>query len=70
MKPEECLVIEDAPLGIAAARAGGMKAIGLTTTFPESELREADAVIKKLAQIRVESLATGQLEIKIVDLIT
>jgi sugar-phosphatase len=55
MKPAECLVIEDAPAGIRAAHAGGMKAIGITSTYPASELREADAVVQKLPQIRVRS---------------
>ncbi|HZR55567.1 MAG TPA: HAD-IA family hydrolase [Terriglobales bacterium] len=63
MRPADCLVIEDAPLGITAAHEGGMKAIGLTTTFPESELLEADAVVKSLTQIQVRKLATGKLEI-------
>jgi sugar-phosphatase len=67
MKPEECLVIEDAPLGIAAAKAGGMKAIGLTTTFPESELREADAIVAQLSQIQVKNSAAGKLEITVAD---
>ncbi len=52
MNPAECLVIEDAPAGIRAAHAGGMKAIGITSTYPASALQEADAVIQKLAQIR------------------
>jgi sugar-phosphatase len=67
MNPKDCLVIEDAPLGITAARAGGMKAIGLTTTFPKSELREADAIVGKLTQIQVKSTATGKLEITVAD---
>ena len=54
MKPAECLVIEDAPAGIRAAHAGGMKAIGITSTYPASELQEADAVVQKLAQIKVK----------------
>ena len=53
--PRECLVIEDAPAGIRAAHAGGMKAIGITSTYPASELREADAIVQKLAQIKVKS---------------
>ncbi len=53
VNPTECLVIEDAPAGIRAAHAGEMKAIGITSTYPAAELLEADAVIQKLAQIRV-----------------
>jgi sugar-phosphatase len=49
--PSECLVVEDAPLGIQSAQAGGMKVIGITSTFPASELREADAVITAMSQI-------------------
>jgi sugar-phosphatase len=55
MNPAECLVIEDAPAGIRAAHAGGMKAIGITSTYPASGLQEADAIVQKLAQIRVKS---------------
>ena len=40
MKPAECLVIEDAPAGIRAAHAGGMKAIGITSTYPASGLQK------------------------------
>ncbi|MGA8431879.1 MAG: HAD family hydrolase [Candidatus Sulfotelmatobacter sp.] len=53
--PKECLVIEDAPAGIQAAHAGGMKVIGLTSTFPAAALSEADAVLKRLGQVRVTS---------------
>jgi len=41
----ECLVIEDAPPGIAAARAAGMRTIGVTNTVSETELRQAGADI-------------------------
>jgi sugar-phosphatase len=53
VKPEDCLVIEDAPAGVRAAHAAKMKVIAITSTFPESELKEADAVIRFLNQIRV-----------------
>ncbi|MCU1296086.1 MAG: family hydrolase [Acidobacteriaceae bacterium] len=68
MKPEDCLVIEDAPVGIRAAHAGGMKAIGLTSTFVASKLAEADSVVRGLAQIQVRSSAAGKLEVSIGDL--
>lgn len=53
MNAEECLVIEDAPAGIRAAHAGGMKVIALPSTYPVSELQEADAVVQGLQKIRV-----------------
>jgi sugar-phosphatase len=54
MNPAQCLVIEDAPAGIRAAHAGEMKAVGITSTYPASELHEADAVVQKLAEIKVK----------------
>jgi mannitol-1-/sugar-/sorbitol-6-phosphatase len=51
--PGDCLVIEDAPAGIQAAHAGGMKVIGLMSTFGVAQLTEADLVLKSLDQIRV-----------------
>jgi beta-phosphoglucomutase-like phosphatase (HAD superfamily) len=42
---QECLVIEDAPPGIEAARAAGMRTLGVTNTVPEQSLREAGADI-------------------------
>lgn len=41
--PAGCAVIEDAPVGIRAAVAAGMLAVGVATTHPEAELREAGA---------------------------
>ena len=64
VNPTECLVIEDAPAGIRAAHAGGMKAIGITSTYPASGLQEADAVIQKLSQIKVESVG-GKLRVNV-----
>ena len=63
--PEECLVIEDAPAGIQSARAGGMRVIALTSTYPALALGEADAVVEKLAQIQVSLDGARKLAIKI-----
>src|SRR5271168_1363994 len=37
-----CLVIEDAPAGVKAARSAGMKVLAVATTHSASELQEAD----------------------------
>ena len=41
--PKHCVVIEDAPAGIRAAHAAGMRVIGLTTNHSEAELRDERA---------------------------
>lgn len=65
MNPAECLVVEDAPAGIRAARAGGMKAIGITSTYPPGELQEADAVVQRLGQIKVGRSNGGGLRVSV-----
>lgn len=50
-EPANCLVIEDAPHGVEAARRAGMKCIGLATTFDRQTLSRADCVVKSFAEI-------------------
>jgi sugar-phosphatase len=53
VNPVECVVVEDAPAGIRAAHAAGMKVISLPTTYSVSELHEADAIVSGLPKIKV-----------------
>lgn len=62
--PVECLVIEDAPAGIRSAHSGGMKAIGIASTFSAAELYEADAVAGTLAGVCVRSQG-GKLRVEV-----
>ena len=50
-KPEHCIVIEDAPVGIAAAHYGCMKVVGVATTHPSYALKEADIVVPSLKEL-------------------
>ena len=45
--PAECLVFEDAPLGIEAARRAGMRAVAIASTVPADELGAAPHVIAR-----------------------
>lgn len=50
--PSHCAVVEDAPVGLQAARAAGMVAIGLTGTAPREKLAPlADLVVDSLRQL-------------------
>lgn len=50
--PSECLVIENAPLGISAAKSAGMSVIAMTTTLAPHYLRHADAIVTDFAELR------------------
>ena len=56
--PERCLVVEDAPMGLVAARAAGCATLAVTTTTPAEEL-DADAVVTDLAAVRFEVEGEG-----------
>ena len=55
--PPWCVVIEDAPVGIAAAAAAGMACVGLASTGRTREaLGKADLVVDSLAELSPEML--------------
>jgi beta-phosphoglucomutase len=53
--PSECLVMEDAPLGIEAVRRAGMRSVGLATTYDAASLADADQVITSFTEIDLGS---------------
>ncbi len=55
LKAEECVVLEDAPSGLKAAKSAGCRSIGIPTTYRPEELGDATMLIKSLSQLRVKS---------------
>ena len=51
VRPQACVVVEDAPSGVSSARSAGMRVIAVATTYNEDDLQEADAVATSLAGI-------------------
>lgn len=49
--PDKCLVIEDAPHGIAAAKSAGMFVIALSTTQEKHQLHKADRTVDSFVEL-------------------
>ncbi|RUS15777.1 HAD-like domain-containing protein [Endogone sp. FLAS-F59071] len=64
---EECIVVEDAPAGVKAAKAGGIRAIALLTTHRREQLLEAgaDAIVRNLADVKVNVRKDGWIDVTV-----
>jgi beta-phosphoglucomutase len=56
VKPEHCLVIEDAPHGVAAAKHAGMCCLAIDTSVNVVELATADRVVSGFEEVDVQLL--------------
>ncbi len=54
--PQNCIVFEDAHVGIDAALSGGMKVIAVATTHQPSELTKAHKVVNTLEEVSIDQL--------------
>jgi sugar-phosphatase len=52
-RPEECVVVEDAPSGVDAGKAAGCRVLGVLGTHLAHELRQADWIIGSLEGLAV-----------------
>jgi beta-phosphoglucomutase-like phosphatase (HAD superfamily) len=63
--PDHSIVMEDAPAGVQAAKAGSMGAIGIARADDADLLQaaRADIVVKTLDEVDLDALAQGQLRL-------
>ncbi len=50
--PEACVVIENAPLGIRAAKRAGMTCVAITSSLPAEDLQEADFLFRDFMEVQ------------------
>ncbi len=58
LAPEACVVVEDAPAGIQAAKTAGMKVLAVTSSYPADALKQADRIVGSLAGVGLDALGT------------
>ncbi len=54
---ESCIVIEDTPGGIAAARGAGIAVVGVTNSYPPERLTGTIRIVASLAELTPEELS-------------
>lgn len=61
-EPQNCIAVENAPLGIKSAKSAGLKVIALTSTLSASELKQADQIVSDLTILPslVGEVSTGR----------
>lgn len=59
LRPEECVVVEDAPSGVGAGVAAGCRVLGVLGTHSAVELHEAEWVVGSLEGLAVAAKADG-----------
>jgi beta-phosphoglucomutase len=57
VRPEHAVAIEDSNWGLMAAKAAGLKTIGITTSYPRHALHLADTVVDSLHEVTPDSIA-------------
>lgn len=56
ISPERCLVIEDTPGGIAAARNAGLAVVGVTNSYPAERLTGTVRIVESLEELSLPDL--------------
>ena len=56
IKANECVVIEDSPWGLQAARTAGMHAVAVTNSYTTEQLNLAEKIVENLNELAIEDL--------------
>lgn len=56
LPPSSCVAVEDAPAGVASAKAAGMKCVAVTNSVPGEALGEADLIVDSLVEVTLAGL--------------
>lgn len=59
LKPEDCVVVEDAPAGVLSGLAAGCRVIAVKAPADTPKLDQVDLVLDSLAQLRIEASPDG-----------
>ncbi len=59
LRPEQCVVIEDTPGGVQAAKAAGMRCVAVTHSCPAWRLAAADLVVDDLRDVDLAAMFSG-----------
>ena len=59
LRPEDCLVVEDAPSGVGAGLAAGSRVLGVVGTHTAEDLDGADWIVGSLEGLKVTVVAEG-----------
>jgi sugar-phosphatase len=59
---DQCVVVEDAPIGVRSGKAAGMRVIGIASTHPDKELLDVgvDFLVENLLKIQISENAQSQ----------
>lgn len=67
LKPEECVVVEDAPAGILSGLAAGCKVIAVNAPAEAAGMDRVDLILTSLAGVRVDAEPNSEYSISLVN---
>lgn len=65
LKPEECVVVEDAPAGILSGLAAGCKVIAVNAPADTPKLDQVDLVLSSLTGLQISALSAQEFQVSL-----